>query len=254
MYLYYSGYDPGWRQYSIMTTLMAEILRWSIAERMTTVNLSTGNDLSSCDGSLRKSFCLGARAQDGVARLYAGASLRHYRDGATRAVLDADTAREAFRNQAGDEHSTGVRFRPTFCKDCPQAATSCSYANTSDDDGGVHSALTLPSGCSRVPARQLCRCASSIFGFASGRMGRASAVWLSPAGIVIGGRWQEVIGVSFLIVVRRRAMVVEAKPLHIDVVQHKTQHAVSHTRAAGESMSDRIDFGSSPIARRRRTS
>ena len=46
LYLYYSGYDPGWRQYSIMTTLMAEILRWSIAERMTTVNLSTGSDLS----------------------------------------------------------------------------------------------------------------------------------------------------------------------------------------------------------------
>ena len=46
LYLYYSGYDPSWRNYSIMTTLMAEILRWGIAEQLTAVNLSTGSDLS----------------------------------------------------------------------------------------------------------------------------------------------------------------------------------------------------------------
>ena len=46
LYLYYSGYDPAWRKYSIMTTLMAEILRWGIDRGLAGVNLSTGNDLS----------------------------------------------------------------------------------------------------------------------------------------------------------------------------------------------------------------
>ncbi len=46
LYLYYSGYDPKWRKYAIMTLLMAEIFQWAIKEKLTTVNLSTGNDLS----------------------------------------------------------------------------------------------------------------------------------------------------------------------------------------------------------------
>ena len=46
LYLYYSGYDPGWRDYSIMTTLMAEILRWGISKQLASVNLSTGSDAS----------------------------------------------------------------------------------------------------------------------------------------------------------------------------------------------------------------
>jgi CelD/BcsL family acetyltransferase involved in cellulose biosynthesis len=46
LYLYYSGYDPDWRKYSVMTTLMAEIMRWSITRKFTAVNLSTSKDLS----------------------------------------------------------------------------------------------------------------------------------------------------------------------------------------------------------------
>jgi CelD/BcsL family acetyltransferase involved in cellulose biosynthesis len=46
LYLYYSGYDPAWRQYSVMTTLMAEIMRWAISNKLGTVNLSTSRDLS----------------------------------------------------------------------------------------------------------------------------------------------------------------------------------------------------------------
>ena len=46
LYLYYSGYDPSWRDYSIMTTLMAEILRWGISKQLASVNLSTGSDAS----------------------------------------------------------------------------------------------------------------------------------------------------------------------------------------------------------------
>lgn len=46
LYLYYSGYLPSFAQYSVMTTLTAEILKWSIAERIETVNLSFGRDVS----------------------------------------------------------------------------------------------------------------------------------------------------------------------------------------------------------------
>ncbi len=46
LYLYFSGYDPTYRQYSIMTTLLAEILRYAIQSGYTAVNLSTGKDES----------------------------------------------------------------------------------------------------------------------------------------------------------------------------------------------------------------
>jgi len=46
LYLYYSGYDPGWRAYSVMTTLLAEVIKWAIERGYTELNLSTGNDIS----------------------------------------------------------------------------------------------------------------------------------------------------------------------------------------------------------------
>ena len=46
LYLYYSGYDPAWLKYSVMTTLMLEIMRWGICQRLNAVNLSTSKDLS----------------------------------------------------------------------------------------------------------------------------------------------------------------------------------------------------------------
>ncbi|MBL6749704.1 MAG: GNAT family N-acetyltransferase [Nevskia sp.] len=46
LYLYYSGYDPAWAGYSVATTLLAETIRWAIAQGLQTVNLSTGNDVS----------------------------------------------------------------------------------------------------------------------------------------------------------------------------------------------------------------
>jgi CelD/BcsL family acetyltransferase involved in cellulose biosynthesis len=45
LYLYYSGFDPAWRKYSVMTTLMAETLRWAMEHGIKRVNLSTGTDL-----------------------------------------------------------------------------------------------------------------------------------------------------------------------------------------------------------------
>lgn len=46
VYLYYSGYDPEWGKYSVMTTTVAEALRWSIENGLTAANLSIGNDVS----------------------------------------------------------------------------------------------------------------------------------------------------------------------------------------------------------------
>jgi CelD/BcsL family acetyltransferase involved in cellulose biosynthesis len=40
MYLYYSGFDPAWARYSVMTTTMAEAIRYAIASGLRTVNLS----------------------------------------------------------------------------------------------------------------------------------------------------------------------------------------------------------------------
>jgi CelD/BcsL family acetyltransferase involved in cellulose biosynthesis len=46
LYLYYSGYDPAYARYSVMTTALAETFKWAIEAHLTTVNLSTGRDLS----------------------------------------------------------------------------------------------------------------------------------------------------------------------------------------------------------------
>jgi len=46
LYLYYSGYDPAYQQYSVMTTVVAESIQYAIAQGFRTVNLSTGRDVS----------------------------------------------------------------------------------------------------------------------------------------------------------------------------------------------------------------
>jgi CelD/BcsL family acetyltransferase involved in cellulose biosynthesis len=46
MYLYYSGYDASYSKYSVMTTVVADAIRYAIAQGYHTVNLSTGNDTS----------------------------------------------------------------------------------------------------------------------------------------------------------------------------------------------------------------
>ncbi|HEY0466435.1 MAG TPA: GNAT family N-acetyltransferase [Polyangiaceae bacterium] len=46
LYLYYSGYDPAFSQYSVMTTTVAEAIQYAIAQGFARVNLSTGNDVS----------------------------------------------------------------------------------------------------------------------------------------------------------------------------------------------------------------
>jgi CelD/BcsL family acetyltransferase involved in cellulose biosynthesis len=46
IYLYYSGYDPSWSKYSVMTTLVVEAIKWSIEQRLAIIHLSTGSDVS----------------------------------------------------------------------------------------------------------------------------------------------------------------------------------------------------------------
>jgi CelD/BcsL family acetyltransferase involved in cellulose biosynthesis len=46
LYLHYSGYDPAFRAYSVMTATVAEAIRSAIGEGLRFVNLSMGNDVS----------------------------------------------------------------------------------------------------------------------------------------------------------------------------------------------------------------
>jgi CelD/BcsL family acetyltransferase involved in cellulose biosynthesis len=46
LYLYYSGFDPRWSKYSIMTTTVVEAIKYAIGQALTTINLSPNRDVS----------------------------------------------------------------------------------------------------------------------------------------------------------------------------------------------------------------
>jgi CelD/BcsL family acetyltransferase involved in cellulose biosynthesis len=46
LYLYYSGFDPAWGRYAVMTTTVAEALKYAIRQGLKTVNLTPGTDVS----------------------------------------------------------------------------------------------------------------------------------------------------------------------------------------------------------------
>ncbi|MEI9942318.1 MAG: GNAT family N-acetyltransferase [Pseudomonadota bacterium] len=46
LYLYFSGFEPAWGKYSVMTTTVAEAIKWAIERRFRAVNLSPGTDVS----------------------------------------------------------------------------------------------------------------------------------------------------------------------------------------------------------------
>ncbi|MEP7051391.1 MAG: GNAT family N-acetyltransferase [Pseudomonadota bacterium] len=62
LYLYFSGYEPDWGDFSVMTTTVAESIKWAIEHQVRLVNLSPGTDVSktrwgatpitTCDGVL----------------------------------------------------------------------------------------------------------------------------------------------------------------------------------------------------------
>lgn len=46
LYLYYSGFDPEWARYGVMTTTVAEAIKYSISRGLKTVSLSPTQDIS----------------------------------------------------------------------------------------------------------------------------------------------------------------------------------------------------------------
>ena len=46
LYLYYSGFRTAWAPFSVMTTVVAESIKWAIERNLAGVDLSTGRDLS----------------------------------------------------------------------------------------------------------------------------------------------------------------------------------------------------------------
>ena len=54
LYLYYSGFDPAWARYSVMTTTVAEAIKYAIAHGLKTVNLSPNLDVSKSRWSPRQ--------------------------------------------------------------------------------------------------------------------------------------------------------------------------------------------------------
>jgi CelD/BcsL family acetyltransferase involved in cellulose biosynthesis len=54
LYLYYSGFDPAWSRYSVMTTTLAEAIKYAIAQGFKTVNLSPTKDVAKTRWSPRQ--------------------------------------------------------------------------------------------------------------------------------------------------------------------------------------------------------
>jgi CelD/BcsL family acetyltransferase involved in cellulose biosynthesis len=54
LYLYYSGFDPAWGRYGVMTTAVAEAIKYAIAHGLRSVNLSPGTDVSKTRWSPRQ--------------------------------------------------------------------------------------------------------------------------------------------------------------------------------------------------------
>jgi CelD/BcsL family acetyltransferase involved in cellulose biosynthesis len=46
LYLYYSGFDPRWSKYSVMTTTVVEAIKYAIGQGLKTIDLSPGRDVS----------------------------------------------------------------------------------------------------------------------------------------------------------------------------------------------------------------
>jgi len=54
LYLYYSGFDPAWSRYGVMTTTVAEVIKYAIAQGLKTVNLSPVKEISKTRWSPRQ--------------------------------------------------------------------------------------------------------------------------------------------------------------------------------------------------------
>jgi CelD/BcsL family acetyltransferase involved in cellulose biosynthesis len=78
LYLYYSGYRVAWAPHSVMTTVVAESIKWAIAQGMAGVDLSTGNDPSKMRWQPTETvFCEGVQSSPRRLRQLAAGAYRH---------------------------------------------------------------------------------------------------------------------------------------------------------------------------------
>jgi len=68
LYLYYSGFNPEWSRYGVMTTTVAEAIKYAIANGIKTVNLSPTIDMSKARWSPRQIDYKSAYEQSGRLR------------------------------------------------------------------------------------------------------------------------------------------------------------------------------------------
>jgi CelD/BcsL family acetyltransferase involved in cellulose biosynthesis len=54
LYLYFSGFDPKWGDYGVMTTTLVEAIKYALLHQMKTVNFSTGHDISKSRWGVRE--------------------------------------------------------------------------------------------------------------------------------------------------------------------------------------------------------
>jgi CelD/BcsL family acetyltransferase involved in cellulose biosynthesis len=102
LYLYYSGFDPQFGKYSVMTTTVAEAIQYAIAQGFRTVNLSMGSDISKTrwnpqELTFREAFILSpTRRAELTHRLYSFART-HLQSGPARRLAKSVLARRAKR-------------------------------------------------------------------------------------------------------------------------------------------------------------
>jgi CelD/BcsL family acetyltransferase involved in cellulose biosynthesis len=106
VYLYYSGYCPEWGKYSVMTTVVAESIKWALERQFKVVNLSTGNDLSKARWKPAETvfFDCMLRSPRLFGRLVSGDYLDKLRHAPPQSLLGrlvAGTRRNAFTDRRG---------------------------------------------------------------------------------------------------------------------------------------------------------
>lgn len=93
LYLYYSGYDTAWGRYSVMTTTVAEALRWAIEHGFSIANLSTGTDVSKMRWRPRQAvYAAGYQVSRSLKSRLAFASVEALRNRGARAAAPAQAA------------------------------------------------------------------------------------------------------------------------------------------------------------------
>ena len=78
MYLYFSGFDPRWSDYAVMTTTLVEAVKYAQNHQIKTINFSIGHDVSKSRWGVRETqlTCAVAVRQSHFSRLaWSGFSL-----------------------------------------------------------------------------------------------------------------------------------------------------------------------------------